>query len=299
MAITDIEWTRRVWNPTTGCTKVSPGCKNCYAEAIAHRFWGERKFSDVQFHENRLETPLSWKKPTKIFVDSMSDLFHDDVTDEQLDRVFAVMALARHHTFQILTKRPERMMEYSRTAKQRIRMAAVDLGRRLNRDIQVFESCEWDYPLPNVWLGVSVENQRCANERIPLLRHTLAAIKFLSCEPLLEKVSILNLDEKVYESTQKYRSEKIEMIAPTEFINWIIVGGESGSKARPCEVEWVQSLVQECQQALVPVFVKQLGSNSVVCDSASTQSKQKLKSRKGGNFDEFPEDLKIREFPKK
>ena len=305
MAKTNIEWVMdddgtagKTWNPTSGCTKVSAGCQNCYAEAIAHRFWRDRKFSDVQFHEDRLDAPLSWKKPTKVFVDSMSDLFHKDITDEQIDQVFGIMAMAHWHKFQVLTKRPERMMEYSRTAKNRIRMATVDLGRKFNRDIELFETCEWEYPLPNVWLGASVENQKAANERIPLLRHTLATIKFLSCEPLLDHVSIFKLDEVLNDSTQKYRSKSKELLAPADFINWVIVGGESGSKARPCEVNWIEDIVEQCQQYQVPVFVKQLGSNSLVPNLIGL-SKQKLKSKKGGDISEFPENLKIRQSPNK
>ncbi|MGB3208223.1 MAG: phage Gp37/Gp68 family protein [Crinalium sp.] len=294
MGDTNIEWTDKVWNPASGCTAVSLGCKNCYAEAIAKRFWGERKFSDVQFHEDRLDAPLSWKKPTKVFVNSMSDLFHKNITNEQIDQVFAVMALANQHTFQILTKRPERMMQYSRTAKNRIRMATVDLGRKFNRNTELFETCEWDYPLPNVWLGISVENQQVANERIPLLRHTLATTKFLSCEPLLEKVSIFDLDEEISELTQKYCSKSQKMVAPADFINWVIVGGESGSGARPCQVNWIEDIVEQCKQYQVPVFVKQLGSNSLVPNLIGL-SKQKLKSKKGGDISEFPENLRIRE----
>lgn len=299
MTATDIEWTDRVWNPTTGCTKVSAGCQQCYAESIAKRFWGDRKFSDVQFHEDRLLTPLTWKKPAKIFVNSMSDLFHDDVTDEQIDQVFAVMTLAHWHTFQILTKRPERMMVYSRTAKQRIRRATVDLGRKLNRDIELFETCEWDYPLPNIWLGISVENQKAANERIPLLRHTLAAVHFLSCEPLLEKISIFDVDGEVSLALQKYYHR--EMMYPADFINWVIIGGESGSKARECHIDWIRSLVQECQPK-IPVFVKQLGRHPIIrhpyiAGVADAYSELKLGNIKGNDINEFPEDLRIREFP--
>ena len=297
MADTTIEWCDKTWNPVSGCDPVSAGCGRCYAKDIANRFWGDRKFSDVQFHEDRLLTPLSWKKPCRVFVNSMSDLFHEQITDQQIDLVFAIMALANQHTFQILTKRPERMMKYTRTAKQRIRMATVDLGRKMNRNIEIFETCEWGYPLPNIWLGVSVENQKAANERIPLLRHTLATIKFLSCEPLLEKVSIFKIDEVLHDSTQKYRSKSQKIVAPADFISWVIVGGESGSGARPCEVNWIEDIVNQCQQYQVPVFVKQLGSNSQVPNLIGT-SKQKLKSKKGGDINEFPENLRIRESPK-
>lgn len=197
MSTTAIEWTDRVWNPVTGCTKVSQGCKHCYAETVANRFWATqypdfarkehpsnwqvmngddrrpRRFTDVLCHPERLQEPLSWRKPSRVFVNSMSDLFHEDVPDDFIARVFDTMALAPKHTFQILTKRPARMLAVVPT------LAARHTAQ---------DGSGW--PLANVWLGVSTENQETANERIQLLLQTPAAVRFVSAEPLLEEVDI-------------------------------------------------------------------------------------------------------------
>ena len=252
-----IEWTEKTWNPITGCTKVSPGCAHCYAENVANRFWGDRKFGDVQFHEDRLRQPLRRKKPTMYFVNSMSDLFHESVTDEQLDRIFAVMALTPQHTYQVLTKRPKRMLEYCNTIK---------------------------LPLPNLWLGVSVETQRTADERIPLLLQTPAAVRFLSCEPLLGKVHLNCLHWQDMTNIDCLAGKHgIYFGGDCNRVDWVIVGGESGSKARPCDVDWIRSIIEQCRVANVPCFVKQLGSHS--------------SKGKGNNIDKFPKDLRVRKYP--
>ncbi|MEW5856430.1 MAG: phage Gp37/Gp68 family protein [Cyanobacteriota bacterium] len=291
--MTSIEWTDRTWNVVTGCTPISSGCKNCYAEGIAKRFWGDRKFSDVQFHEDRLLQPLSWKKPQKIFVNSMSDLFHEKVTDEQLDRIFAVMALAHWQTFQVLTKRPQRALDYlsARNVSFRIARAAWYIKpHTIPSELQ-----ERIKPhLPNVWLGVTCENQKTANERIPLLINTPAAVRFLSCEPLLEKINIQKFfpTYSADEGTCGYE--------PNQPISWVIIGGESGHNARICHIDWIRSIVSQCQAADVQAFVKQLGSSplqSQKTETGFTTSDIRLKNRKGGDTEEFPDDLKIREFP--
>ena len=156
-----IEWTEQTWNPITGCTKVSAGCKNCYAEVIANRFWKDRKFTDIQFHEDRLSEPLRRKKPTMYFVNSMSDLFHESIHGQNIINVLDVMKEAKHHTFQVLTKRPERMR------------AILD------------SYCE---DLKNVWFGISIENQAMASERLEAFKNTKAKIKFISYEPALTGV---------------------------------------------------------------------------------------------------------------
>ncbi|MBD1878347.1 phage Gp37/Gp68 family protein [Coleofasciculus sp. FACHB-T130] len=297
MSKTDIEWADLVWNIITGCDKVSPGCAFCYAEGIAKRFWGDRKFSDVQFHEDRLLHPLKWKKPQRIFVNSMSDLFHEKVTDEQLDRVFAVTALTPWLTYQILTKRPQRALDYlsARNVSFRIARAACDIRpetspSELQKRIKPH--------LPNVWLGVTCENQKTANERIPLLRHCPAAIRFLSCEPLLEEIELFNVDGEVSLAMQAL--DERETMFPADVIDWVIVGGESGHNARPCHLDWIRSIVSQCQHCETPVFVKQLGSlplQSQKTETGFTTSDLRLKSKKGGDLEEFPNDLKIREFP--
>jgi protein gp37 len=209
-----IEWTEATWNPVTGCDKVSPGCAHCYAETFAERFRGvpghpyERGF-DLQLRPGRLEQPLQWARPRVIFVNSMSDLFHEDVPTEYIKSVFDVMRRADWHVFQVLTKRAERLQE---------------LASRL--------------PWPdNVWMGVSVENQRWTS-RIDSLRTVSAHVRFLSCEPLLGPLE-LNL----------------------RGIHWVIVGGESGPRARPMQPEWARSILDQCKRANVPFFFKQWGAH--------------------------------------
>ena len=186
MGKTKIEWTERTWNPVSGCSKVSQGCKHCYAERMWPRLsapdqpYEGRVFTDVQCHPKRLTEPLHWRKPWMVFVNSMSDLFHEDVPTEFIDQVFAVMALAWPHTFQVLTKRPARMLEYLSTVRQRAgngkQWLVVDFADH-DRVLGVFRGHEW--PLPNVWVGVSVEDQATADERIPLLLQAPAAVRFV------------------------------------------------------------------------------------------------------------------------
>ena len=515
--MTAIEWTDVTWNPVRGCTKVSPGCAHCYAETFAERFRGvpghpyEQGF-DLRLVPEKLTEPLHWRKPRRVFVNSMSDLFHEDVPDEFIDQVFAVMALAPQHTFQVLTKRAERMRDYlsgpevpgrvmraadaldvqrqvkamgdeqrravdgfpgyyvsdrghvyleggsetcvrcgSRipdaalatrkycaskcrqadaydlktgrlpnrpTTYRRLRPQAGESGhlrvqltaasgetvRRLvhrlvlsafsrepaqseetchrdedpsnnallnlrwgtrvqNRDDRrrhgrarswsklTFEEVEvirhrlscghpaeqigrsfnvsgtqirnigrgdqWattgdlPWPLPQAWVGVSVENQATADERIPLLRQIPAAVRFLSCEPLLGPVAL-----RVY-LRQFLPDGFIPALASGPYdqdtlspkVDWVIVGGESGPKARPCDVSWIRSIRYQCRAAEVPLFIKQLGSCALdpenglagallkVPEDAAGLVSRRLKDRKGGDISEFPEDLRVREFP--
>lgn len=210
-----IEWTEQTWNPTVGCTKISPGCKNCYAETMAKRLQAigvrgyERGFR-LTLMPGRLAEPLERQKPTVYFVNSMSDLFHDKVPFEYVERVFEVMTQARQHTFQVLTKRAERMAQYCR-------------GRPIP---------------PNAWLGVSVENRKHGLPRIDALRRIPATVRFLSVEPLLEDLGDIDLSD----------------------IHWVIVGGESGRRARPMRVEWVDRIKRQCDQLHVPFFFKQWGT---------------------------------------
>lgn len=252
--MTKIEWTEKSWNPVTGCTKVSPGCKNCYAEAIANRLWGGRKFTDVRCHEDRLDTPFHWKKPRRVFVNSMSDLFHPDVPFDFIDKVQSAMQANDRHTFQILTKRPERLelwIEYRRSW--------TDYG--FNR---------------HIWIGVSVESPKYL-DRTDILRRVPAAIRFISFEPLLESVGEIDLTG----------------------IHWVIIGGESGLKARPFNIEWAREIIRQCKAAKVPVFMKQVGASPVAFTlQTGYVEPMKLKSRKGGDPNEWPVDLRIREYPK-
>jgi len=254
MSKSNIEWTDETWNPVTGCTKVSQGCRHCYAERHWPRLsapgqpYAGREFTDVRCHPKRLEQPLHWRKPRRVFVNSMSDLFHEAVPDSFIDNVFAVIALAPQHTFQVLTKRCQRMWEYMNSQSacenehrlELIRSAAIDYTDR------PYEQIHW--PVRNVQLGVSAEDQATADERTRLLMQTPATVRFLSIEPLIDEVTIFSLDGPV------------DVPDGTESpLHWVIVGGESGPRARPMNPDWVRSFRDQCQIARVPFFFKQWG----------------------------------------
>ena len=218
-----IEWTDATWNPTTGCSVVSPGCANCYAETLSLRFgWSKKPWTpqnaaeNVVLHPERLNKPLSWRQPSMVFVNSMSDLFHELIPFEYVDRVFETMATADKHTYQILTKRPERMRDYMLRSE----------------DAQ-------NEPLPNVWLGTSIENDRHVF-RADILRETPAAVRFISAEPLLGPLPSLDLTG----------------------IDWLIVGGESGSGARAMNAAWVKDLRDRAVEAGTAFFFKQWGGRT-------------------------------------
>lgn len=231
MSKTKIEWTKRTWNPIRGCSRISDGCRHCYAESIAARFSGEDQpfhlFADrsrsgskwtgkVELIEHKLFEPMSWREPSLIFVNSMSDLFHEALSHTDIASVFGVMVAAQHHTFQVLTKRAHRMADW--------------FSRR--RDVGAMP-----LPLENVWCGVSVENQDAHDERVPYLQSVPARVRFLSCEPLLGPIR-LDLNG----------------------IHWVIVGGESGPGARPMKPDWVRAIRDQCLDVGVPFFFKQWGA---------------------------------------
>ena len=262
MQRTKIDWCDYTWNVVTGCTKVSQGCAHCFAEGIAHRFWGERKFTDVQCHNDRLDQPLHVKKPGRVFVNSMSDLFHPDVPDEFITEVFIRMYESKDLTFIILTKRPERMLSW-------IRSDIAD-GTDPNNPLDASQ------PLPNVWLGVSVEDQKTADERIPLLLQTPAAVRFVSVEPMLGAVDLtrylapsmqINADDKLAPETAKALIE-MGKLAYRQYaepsLDWVICGGESGPNARPMHPDWAWSLRDQCIAANTPLFFKQWGEWSAI-----------------------------------
>lgn len=236
-----IEWTERTWNPVTGCTKISPGCKHCYAETMANRL----KAMGTPGYENgfrlnilpkRLNEPLQRKIPTTYFVNSMSDLFHEDVPFEFIDRVFESIQAAHWHTFQILTKRADRMARY-------------------------FEN---RVPPKNAWLGVSVEDRKSGLPRIDMLRLVPAHIRFLSVEPLLEDLGGMNLSD----------------------IHWVIVGGESGPKARPMQPAWVDSIREQCEDSGVAFFFKQWGGWGA--DGKKRAKKYNGRELNGRTWDQMP-----------
>ena len=257
---TAIEWTDATWNPVTGCTKVSPGCANCYAETVDHRFdhdkvgklpWAfpaSRGGRGVTLHPDRLELPMHWKKPQRIFVNSMSDLFHEDVPFDFILRVFDLMRVARQHTYQVLTKRPERMYQF-------FRWTVENVG---GHPMRVY------FPMRNVWLGVSTENQHWADIRIPLLMQIPAAVRFISAEPLLGPVDLTSvgpLGQNVLTGEWGHYDEDTgeECFHWGQALDWVIAGGESGPKARPAHPDWFRQIRDHCQAAGVPYFFKQFG----------------------------------------
>lgn len=268
-----IGWTDATWNVATGCSKVSQGCHFCYAERDWKRLsanpkgvYTGRKFTDVGCHPERLNQPLRWRKPRKIFVNSMGDLFHDDVPEEFIDQVFAVMALCPQHIFQVLTKRPQRMKAYVNDEDTIERVGEFVLTRdseawRKHRE-RLFD-CSYDengkadiielwWPLNNVWLGVSVEDQPTADERIPILAPAHAMTRFISYEPALGPVNFGLMGTAPADWGYGY-------VRVGCLIHQIIAGGESGPKARPPHPDWFRSVRDECQDADVPFFFKQHG----------------------------------------
>lgn len=332
--MTTIEWTERTWNPVRGCSRVSPGCDHCYAMGQAHRYAGPGKPYDglttirrgkvdwagrAVFVPGQLDVPLRRRKPTTWFVNSMSDLFHESLMNEEIAAVFGVMAACPQHTFQILTKRTKRMrawFEWAQgafTEQQRGIVAAPNTCRAMLDAAYEYGVSKavlqpaWDrfaetdpWPLPNVWLGASAEDQQRADERIPLLLETPAAVRFVSAEPLLGPIDLKRYAawpwfcercQVVPESnaeTHLHCHDEGRVVRRT--IDWVIVGGESGPGARPCDVAWIRSIVEQCKTAGVAAFVKQLGSLPVF-----PQGAQRLIDRKGGDPAEWPEDLRVRE----
>jgi len=295
-----IEWTDATWNPVVGCSMArgseTGGCLNCYAARMATRaLWpgeplarmtpsGPRWTGRVDLRSDRLDAPLRWRKPRRVFVNSMSDLFHEALPFDAVESVFRIMVLAERHTFQVLTKRPERMREFC-----------------LNRSRKHSDTVP-----PNVWLGVSVENQKTADERTPLLLQTPAAKRFVSYEPALGTVD-LEAAFSVYDKHGEPSGPRCNKDG-SNAVDWVIVGGESGPGARPCDVAWIRSVVCQCREAGVACFVKQLGARPIadwtewaVLRESGTPvewSRLRLQHPKGGDPSEWPEDLRVREFPR-
>lgn len=344
-ANTTIEWCTKTWNPIRGCSRVSPGCDNCYAMGMAHRFSGPGKpyeglttirrgkvdwSGEARFIREALDEPLRWRKPERVFVNSMSDLFHHSLAFEEIAAIFGVMAACPQHTFLVLTKRPERALEFF----EWIRTQLVSVGGPTTNaargvkwyawlyldEIQVYDpQLPWVWPLPNVHFGVSVENQKTADERLPLLLRCLAAVRWASMEPLLEDV-----DARAYLHRGKhhvcpkclYSSNIPEETCPNDgtplgldvALDWVVVGGESGPRSRPMHIEWMRSIVAQCRAEAVPVFCKQFGANLIDAKNGvgGHQAKPppeygpltyRLKHRKGADLSEVQGDWP-REFPR-
>lgn len=323
MADTSIEWTNKTWNPVVGCARVSPGCENCYAERMAHRLelMGQERYVGLtrktargrvqwsgmaRFVPEMLSAPLRVKKPQMWFVNSMSDLFHDDITNEQIASVFGVMAACPRHTFQVLTKRPERMTEWFRWCGES-RGSSPYVNHETSLCVYEAEKvtgeafgvkCQW--PLPNVWLGVSVEDQKRANERIPLLLQTPAAVRWISAEPLLGEITLTNVvRESIGRNALAVDSPSMGQWPAERHLDWVVVGGESGYGARAFNAEWARKVVRECAAEGIPCFVKQLGAYPYA-DKGGRDFPLDLrgKNRKGGDMTEWPEDLRVRQWPK-
>jgi protein gp37 len=282
-----IEWTDATWNPLVGCTKVSPGCDNCYAETFVNRFAGTSTAFPTTFDvvtmrgERMLTQPLRWKRPRRVFVNSLSDLFHKDVPDEFIGEVFAVMALAPRHTFQLLTKRHARMRSLLADRDWVQDYVAPAVAQRVveqELDDQHLAEAQSDWwPLPNVWLGVSVEDQHWADLRIPALLQTPAAVRWISAEPLLGALDLRHwlscrrcLGRHIFGDCSAHadysaplRATRLSNIrnGPRPGLDWVVVGGESGPGARPMVPAWALFLLDQCAAAGVPFLFKQWGAH--------------------------------------
>jgi protein gp37 len=354
MGDTKIEWASSVgpdgattkgktWNPVVGCDKVSPGCKHCYAEVLAKRLRAmaladiadgkdpgrKRPYIDAVDANGRwtgklitvpdaLTIPLKkWRKPRMVFVNSMSDLFHESVPEYFIAAVFGVMAACPQHTFQVLTKRPDEAATWFEWAKRNDEIGGgvncattclfgvpeANAWLTRNDPVEGDDPGEWEWdhlledppewPLPNVWIGTSAESQAEMDERWPALARCPAAVRFLSLEPLLGPIDI-GFDVATCRCCKRSRWVKLNrpVMSDIGFIDvapdWVIVGGESGPQAqvRLCDINWIRAIRDQCKAAGVPVFVKQLGARSV-----------RLADRKGGDMAEWPDDLCVREFP--
>jgi protein gp37 len=318
MGKTSIQWTDATWSPVTGCSKISPGCTNCYAERMDRRqMWkrtpdgfkpwtAQNAEYNVRLHPERLDEPLHWRKPRMVFVCSVADLFHELVPDEFIDRVFAVIALSPKHTFQILTKRAKRMYEYLTWPGRRDAIKHEGEKMKPSRPPEHwYHISDWNarmkWPLQNVWLMVSAEDQRRFDERVPVLVSIPAVVHGVSLEPLLGPINI-----------GPYRPE------------WAIVGGESGPGARPMDVQWARDIVRQCEEAHTACFVKQMGRRVTGADDGFLVDRWLLSNGdvflppiiglnarmrppdavgfhlfdgKGGKPHEWPEDLRVRQMP--
>jgi protein gp37 len=334
-----IEWTDKTWNPTRGCRRISPGCQHCYAERVAYRFSGAGKPYEGLVRLGKggpvwtgkgvlvpdaLDEPLGWRKAQMVFVNSMSDLFYEEFTEEQIDMVWATMVLSPWHTYQVLTKRPERAARY---------LNDPGLYQRLLRQVdQVRRDRPWRHgpdgarldeigvsdpartPARNIWLLTSTENQASADERIPHLLRCPAAVRGVSYEPALGPVDFGRFLEDWGSASSQARPGMSH-----GRVGWIIAGGESGPGARDCDLAWLRGAVAQGKAAGVPVFVKQLGARPGICwrrsagpvpaaaidahlcaggsEPEDEWDPLTLNNPKGGDMAEWPADLQVREFP--
>lgn len=311
-----IEWCDATWNPVRGCVKISPGCARCYASTFAERWRGvpghayEQGF-DLRLVPEKLQEPLKWKKPQRVFVNSMSDLFQDGVPDQFIIDVFGIMVLAHWHTFQVLTKRPERMLKFLYDGDHGIIKQFVELqqnGGMSTRNVFAALSMKHrdgiplQWPAPNIHIGVSAENQKYLDERfVPLAQiHGLGWKTFASLEPLLGPIDF-GFDTPEMGILSWLRDYDFSDGGPSRAIDWCIVGGESGPGARPFNVQWAFDVVEQCRAAGIACFVKQLGSKPYDVGAMPRiprlEAGQKRDSR-NGNMEFWDPGLRVREFPK-
>lgn len=314
MGETKIEWAEKSWNPVIGCSKVSPGCANCYAERLANRLRHMEKNKprekrhytnvvtpvgwngNVHLIPDRLDEPLKWKRPSRIFVCSMGDLFHEDVPDSFINDIFTTMQMASHHQYLILTKRPDIMLE---------KLRLLNYGSPSKPYL--------DDPLLQVWLGVTAENQEQADKRIPILLQIPAAVRFVSIEPML---GAINLSQNWVDYLEGWTTEQEHDIAcdglecsddcpnvsqaRTHKLDWVILGAESGPKRRYCDPNDMIKVVEQCGSAGVPAFCKQIHlpyPDKISVDNPNPKSNRNLDYYVEKDISKFPPDLKLRQTP--
>lgn len=309
----NIEWTEQTWNPIVGCSILSPGCTNCYAMKMAARIEAMKSShydgTTKRVNGNAVWTgklalapdhivlePLRRKKPTTYFVNSMGDLFHETAPDEAILKVLDVIrrtsydggsncgTIKGEHTYQVLTKRAARMTSF---------MPRLRFNPRDDRGLYLADDGKPSVVMKNLWLGVSAERQQEADERIPLLLQTPAAVRFVSAEPLLGPISFRWAKWDNWKNPDGSRRSEVDQHDGLRMLDWIIVGGESGPNARNFHLEWAVAIVEQCRAASVPCFVKQLGAAPMFADYP-----MEMKSRKGGDPSEWPDSLKVRAMPK-
>lgn len=320
---TGIEWTDATWNPMRGCTRVSEGCRNCYAEHVAARFCGEgapyeglvtigpkgpRWNGKLREVTEKLDEPVRWKRPRMIFVNSMSDVFHEGVGVDYVAAVFGAMILARHHVFQLLTKRPARMLDWLRNIRTHtpdtfVQTCVQEFAKRTGRPIARHHVDDVERVLDHVMLGVSIEDQSSAEERLPYMAKIhreglrMGAVLWTSYEPALGPVRFSSIPDLNKLSGDRH-----------PILDWVVVGGESGREARPFDLQWAKSTIDQCRTAGVACFVKQLGDKPILTDARGrVWSKsagdhhpvlEKLTAKKAGAMAEWPLELQVRQLPR-
>lgn len=329
---TEIAWTDATWPIVNGCRRVSRGCGaadggGCYAERLAAtrlahtpKYAGLAKMTtdgprwtgETRLWAEHLDWPLRWKRPRRIFVADMGDLFYEGVRDEDIEAVFGVMSFAGQHWFQVLTKRPERARDWIRNAslakcqaEATVRLDEAKLWSPARRRDRINSgTINGPWPLPHVWIGTSVEDQATADARIPVLLDTPAAVRWVSYEPALGPVNFTEIMPETLRLpcgspariNALTRTDDEHFYNEHEALDWIVVGGESGPGARPFDIAWARETIRQCRAAQVPCFVKQLGARAVIDDEQS-RPWPAIRDAKGADPSEWPEDLRIREFP--